>query len=703
MKKPTDEGLPLKLTEMSAQLTLLDSVDCVQRNPSAEEAIRAGIRETLSAVREILHRGGQLSSRHEALDELAKLLFSHVLSIDTGGNGIGPHLLELNESPSVALRDFVAKAMSMHLPKSLSVELNPTDFELRFRPSENKLCSELIHCFSAKISKEVLLGVQGAGKLDILNETFGQFLVDSFKDEKELGQYLTPTEVVRMMVRLGLASLSENELDFICSRECSNSAGLILDPSCGVGSFLAETLRALYSRAKSTLQGDELPSWLDQILGNNIVGIDKSERMIRLALSNLALFGLPAANLHLANSLIRSGRDGELCESLEGRVSLLLTNPPFGAEFSGQDLLGYKISQEWTPRQQNVLDSELLYVERYIDWLAPGGVLVAIVPDSILTNRGVYQCLRNGIAESIDLMSVISLPTVTFAAAGTGTKTSILHLRKRKEIRGSRNTYFAICSDVGFEVTTRGAHRRKISTGKGELPSILRGATGSRPLEIGRWVALEQNGHRWDAAYHAGLPRSVQHRLESKLEGDLLVSQVSSISRERCDPRRIPEGKFKYVEISDVDADTCTIGYKWVACSEAPSRARKVMRKGDVLVSTVRPERRTVGVVDPSLDGGICSTGFAVLRPYQIDSYVLARLLQSDFVTAQILRNNVGIAYPAIDEECLTDLLLPIDVHGLEKLTPLGREVVGRQDEARIAEHRFSREYERVTQEWAGE
>ena len=703
MTKNTDKEIQHKVMAMNTQLRLLDSVEQVQTNPSAEESIRAAIQETLREVREILHRRGQLSSRQEALDELAKLLLAHVLSIDTGGDGIGPHLLELDQSPSAALRNFVATAMSSHIPKSLSVELNPSDFELKFRLSENKLCSELIHCFAKKLSKSVLIGVQGAGKLDILNATFGQFLVDSFKEEKELGQYLTPTEVVRMMVGLGLASLSEAELESLCSPGCSQNAGLILDPSCGVGSFLAEALRALYIRAKSNLPSDVLSSWIDQVLGHNIVGIDKSERMIRLAMSNLALFGIPAANLHLANSLLRSGPDGDLCGSLQGRVSLLLTNPPFGAEFSGPDLVGYKISGEWIPRPQKVLDSEVLYVERYINWLAPGGILVAIVPDSILTNRGVYQHLRNAIAESIDLLSVISLPTVTFSAAGTGTKTSILHLRKRQGERQARKTFFAICSDVGYEVNTRGAHRRKIPTGEGQLPSILRAATRRQSLEIGGWVRLPQNVQRWDAGYHAGLPRTVQRRLEAQLPGDVLLSQVSSISRERVDPRRFSEEKFKYVEISDVDADSCTVGYKWVLCSEAPSRARKLIRSGDVLVSTVRPERRTVGVVQSSLDGAICSTGFAVLRPAQIDSYVLGRLLQSDFITTQILRNNVGIAYPAIDEECLTDLLLPIDVDGLAKLTPLGKEVIGRQQEATMAEHRFSVELECVTQKWIGD
>ena len=55
--------------------------------------------------------------------------------------------------------------------------------------------------------------------------------------------------------------------------------------------------------------------------------------MIRLATANLALFGAPATNLHLANSLVRGGTDGELSQTLNGRAILILTNPPFMPHF----------------------------------------------------------------------------------------------------------------------------------------------------------------------------------------------------------------------------------------------------------------------------------------------------------------------------------------------------------------------------------
>ena len=660
--RPTLEGRLRAYALQQQRLARSSSIgvdDSGYSTASAEHRVRTAVGATLREIREILHRSGRLSSRHEALDEIAKLLFAHVVSIDTGGEGIGRHILQDSRSPATTLSEFVAESFHSFLPQPLSIELGVSDFELQLRPTEDRLSLELMDCFATKAPKAEFLQARGAGQLDILNEAFGQFLVDSFVDERELGQYLTPTEVVRTMVALGLDSLEDGVFESLFSPDESQRSGVILDPSCGVGSFLAEALRVLYAKARVRLAPADLERWVTSVLRHTIMGIDKSERMIRLATTNLALFGVPAANLHLANSLLRVGTDGELCESLVGRASLILTNPPFGAEFSGHDLSGYQIARTGGVRRPKTVDSEILFLERYLDWLAPHGVLVSIVPDSVLTNRGLFGELRGVISESAELLSVVSLPKVTFEAAGTSTKTSILHLRKKRK-ESDRKTFFAICSNIGYDVTTKGSQRHRIPKDNGQLPQILGEAMGTLPSEVGRWVLLERDAVRWDATYHASLPRNMQLRLEDLESGGLLVRNVASLSRERADPRRFGEEEFRYVEISDVDARTCEVGHKLVRCRDAPSRARKVIRSGDILVSTVRPERRTVGVVGEELDEGVCSTGFAVLRPNGIDSHTLARLLQSDFVNAQILRNNVGIAYPAVDEDCLSDVLLPV-------------------------------------------
>lgn len=642
--------------------------------PVSETSIREALDNTLGELREILHRRGRLSSRNEALLELCKLLFAHVMTLVNEGHGIARESV-LSSSrrrlgAAVALRAFVDSAFASYLPESLAHEMDKTDFSLRIKAQEESLALEIIDCFERLAPKELVRERTGIGGVEMFNEVFGKFMAGSFIDERQLGQYLTPTEVVRFMVQLTISDMSDEELHHLCHPHNCKRFGLILDPACGVGSFLAETLRRLYSMVLERHGPERANAWTKTMIKDVVVGIDKSETMIRLALTNLAMFGFPAAKLHLANSLLRSGPDGDLTSSMSGRVGLILTNPPFGAEFEGTDLKGYRISNIAGREVPAKIDSEVLFLERYVDWLAPAGILIAIVPDSILTNKGIYEQLRNQLREQIDLRSVISLPSETFGAAGTTTKTSILHLRKRSKQRIDGRTFFAICHEIGYNVSTRGTHRTKVSNGGGELPKIAaQYVSPQKKLEIGCRVPQASKSARWDAGFHASLPPTLAERLERPGPSDVFVRDIAELSAERTDPTRWGEkASFEYIEISDVDPQTFRVHSKRVKCAEAPSRARKLVHAGDVLVSTVRPERRTIGVVQANQEGAVCTTGFAVLRPTRLDPLTLAHLLRTDFANAQIMRNNTGIAYPAIDEACLLDVLLPIRPDDLKRV-----------------------------------
>lgn len=634
-------------------------------HPMITEAVDA----TLKSIREILHKRAHLSSRSQALDELSKLLFAHVEGLRNGRGGISRKIAtHAGQSLAASLKEHVDGTVREHLPESLAHSVDIRDFELKLKPQENELAGELVDCFETLQRQTSSFNFSG---FDILNEVFGKFLADSFIDEKELGQYLTPPEVVRFMVGLAMHGISDSELEMLCDPKRCRDFGVILDPSCGVASFLAEIVHELRERmAGHTEDARRREEWLKAILGRVVVGIDKSERMIRLALTNIAMFGFPMARLHLANSLARNGTDAKLTDSLNGKVRLILTNPPFGACFQGNDLLKYKVATQWARRFPGRLDSEILFMERYLDWLAPGGQLIAIVPDSILTNKAVFEELRRGIANDVELCTVVSLPSVTFGVAGTNTKTSILHLRKKsKAARAPHRTAFAICQDIGFTVSTKANQRIKLVQGDGDLPRILREITDSstKPHSV-RWLEDAQALERWDAQHHASLSAEVEQRLNRKSDTDLYVSDVAELVDERADPRRWGDKQFNYIEISDIDLQTCVVYSNSIETSATPSRARKLVGAGDVLVSTVRPERGTVGVVGPHQDGSVCTTGLAVLRPTNIDSLTLAYLLKTEFVITQLMRNNVGIAYPAIDESCLSRVLLPVRRDELAKL-----------------------------------
>ena len=630
------------------------SADTVRRVELFEAAVDRCLRE----VREALHRHAKLSSRNEALDAIAELFQGHIAALRSGATGITTESLA-SSAPAQALHDFICQYGNPDSQLSNSLFRggpNPSTW----RDSDNQLAIEIIDAFDIMNNSTPLIeNIANGG--DLLNLAFGRFLADSFQDEKELGQYLTPTEVIQFMVELALQEMSPSEREALSDPKTFHDFGYVLDPSCGVGSFLAEFIRAAHPQVAPSSKG-----WSQHAASSLIVGADKSERMIRLAKANLALFGTDDTLFIQGNSLARFGTESVPLNELNGKVGLILTNPPFGATFSGSALDGYKLATSWASKAYSSIDSELLFLERYLDWLRPGGQLLAVVPDSILTNKGIFDDLRRGLKENIELRTVISLPPVTFAAAGTATKTSVLHLRKIK--RPGIGARFAICRDVGYSVSSRGAQRRKIFDGINELPQIMRQIKCEEYSDRLRFVEDFDENNRWDATYHASLPLDIEREIAEN-NSLVRVGDVCKLSKARLDPRKLQDPTFQYIEISDVDGQELSVSAKETLCSKAPSRARNLVREGDILISTVRPERKTLGVVPAHLDGAICSTGFAVLESTNIAPLALAALLQTDFVTQQILRYNVGIAYPAIESKILPKLVLPVDSASLETLS----------------------------------
>lgn len=642
-----------------------DLVAIAQRGASdlRLERLEQAISATLHALREEFHRTASISTRQQVLDLVAVLFLAHVASIDSGGRGIGAHIRSKEERAVDALNRFVTKALTKHLPKRSEATVEIDRFFSPLSKADEGFAVNLLRIFERDAN--AFFDLHKSGRDDLINEVFSRFVSTSFVDEKEMGQYLTPVEIVRFMVELGITALMPKVRAELLDPKNVNEAGVILDPSCGVGSFLAETIRYCHGLVRREHSVEATSHWLHQFVTNRVVGIDKSERMIRLAMINLGLFGASAANLSLANGLARVGSDGKLSERLEESVQLILTNPPFGATYSGGDISGFLMGHT-----RKRAESEVLFLERYIDWLAPGGIAVSVVPDSVLVNRGAFAQLRVLIHEKCYVEAVISLPPVTFSAAGTSTKTSVLVMRKKIQRGVQQPTFFGEAKEVGFDVVTRSGQRRRIRSPRTDLPMLLAEYRSSRPLNMGRRSHLHPDAERWDAGFHVGLPEGLAAIVDDSDGGKLTkVSDIATLVDERTDPRRASEKKFNYIEISDVDTRTGLVGHKPTLAGNAPSRARKVVKAGDVLVSTVRPERGSIGVVPPMLDGAICSTGFAVLRCEACHPLVLVALLKTEFVRKQMIRNNIGIAYPAISENACLELKLPIDCADIPALS----------------------------------
>ena len=122
-----------------------------------------------------------------------------------------------------------------------------------------------------------------------------------------------------------------------------------------------------------------------------------------------------------------------------------------------------------------------------------------------------------------------------------------------------------------------------------------------------------------------------------------------------------PAFPFQYLEIGAVGTGMLVHGPATITFGGAPSRARRIVKKGDTIVSMVRTYLKAVWFADDVKENLICSTGFAVLTPQNSTSpKFVSYLARSNPITDRITAESVGIAYPAIAENRLGLLHVPV-------------------------------------------
>ena len=112
-----------------------------------------------------------------------------------------------------------------------------------------------------------------------------------------------------------------------------------------------------------------------------------------------------------------------------------------------------------------------------------------------------------------------------------------------------------------------------------------------------------------------------------------------------------PDLEFRYMEIGAVNRGVLVEAPQKTRFSAAPSRARRRLKAGDTIISTVRTYLKAVWYAENPGDDLVCSTGFAVLTPeLDTDPKFVSYLAQSEPFTDRVTAESVGTAYPAISE-----------------------------------------------------
>ena len=418
---------------------------------------------------------------------------------------------------------------------------------------------------------------------------------------------------------------------------------VFIDPACGTAGFLISAFNYIKrnnqdEHGKSTLSADDMNR-----LTKNFAGYDISPDMVRLSRVNMYLHGFTAPNISEYDTLTS-------LDKWDDNYDVIFANPPFMTPKGGiTPHSRYRVSAK---------RAEVLFADYIAEHLNPTGRAAIIVPEGIVfQSQTAYKALRKFLVDDNYLYGVISLPAGVFNPY-SGVKTSILLIDKTFAKQRDSILFVKLNND-GFDL---GAQRREIKGS--EIPDVV---NIFKDYQKGVDVAERANvvlAKKSDIAeqdyilvgerYKTSLIVTTTYPIV-RLGDVCLINNSSVVPFER--------ERFIYIDISSVDNVTKKISYENIINGkDAPSRARRQFKKGDILLSTVRPNLRAFGYVDrEDTSNCIASTGFAVIScGDSVNSKYLYYLLFQDSLLKQMISMMGKGSYPSINQNDVSNLKFPL-------------------------------------------
>ena len=265
--------------------------------------------------------------------------------------------------------------------------------------------------------------------LRIIDEAF-EYLIPQVSKKKE-GQFFTPRPVEDMVVKI----LNPKAKEFV------------IDPACGSAGFLLHSVMWI---AGGMISGKPLPEPARNFAQHKIYGIDFAKKAVKIAKAINLIVGDGKSHIYKDNSLAPHTWEDETKSGLRGRLlrfpndpkkdrenqsdflffdfDVLMTNPPFAGTVKEKDILRlYKLAEK-NGRWVNKIGRHILFLERSLQFIKPGGRMAIVLPQGLLNNTNA-EYIRRFVIDEARILAVVGLHGNTFKPH-TGTKTSVLFLRK---------------------------------------------------------------------------------------------------------------------------------------------------------------------------------------------------------------------------------------------------------------------------------
>jgi type I restriction enzyme M protein len=294
---------------------------------------------------------------------------------------------------------------------------------------------------------------------DVIGDAFEVFVSKALKDGE--GQFFTPRNVIKMMV------------DIIDPDENS----MIIDPACGTGGFLIESLRHVWGKLEtkaSKLGWSEkrLEEEKQYVATTYFRGIDKDSFVAKVTKAYMAIIGDGRGGVFCENSLEAQKEWSSKCQDKIdlGKFDVVFTNPPFGSKIPVKEektLKQFDLGHKWNfnkkekkwelqPTLNNKgskggVEPQILFIERCLQFLKVGGRMAIVLPDGIYGNDKLGY-IREFLKRNTKILAIIDVPSETFQP-NTSTKTTILVAEKAEENAkiDDHFIFMAICETCGHD------------------------------------------------------------------------------------------------------------------------------------------------------------------------------------------------------------------------------------------------------------
>jgi type I restriction enzyme M protein len=515
---------------------------------------------------------------------------------------------------------------------------------------------------------------------DVFGKAFLQYLSSTHRNTQ--GQFFTPDEIVNFCI------------NFLKPKKIDN----IIDPACGSGSFLISAIKYIKKKKEKN------------ITLNNIYGIEINSVAAKIAKLNILLSNGNYKNIINKDALIDIDKINVIEPNFKEHFDIIITNPPFGTggKISSKAILkNYKLACRWIENEEGFLNSEkfldhqvpeILFLERCIELLKFGGKMAIILPNGNLENP-TLRFLRYYISYYCNVLAIVKLPQDAFVHSGTGIKTSILFLEKKKfpkiNIKNSNPIFFSQIKKIGFSANKAGKKIYKkdnlgntirdnknnpiIDEDISEVLADYTYATNEKKLLYGNSFLIQPNEFSYNRYnYEFYDPKFKKIYLNFNKNNSFLLKDLVDMKKKKSSKLLSPNLIVSYVELSDVISDYSEI-YKseMLKVFNLPSRASYDLNEGDLITSvsgnSIGTKRHASAIVSSKFHGSICSNGFRVFSDFskKINKFYLIYYFKTNMFLDQIFRLRTGSAIPSIQDNDL--LNIKIFVPSAKKISDISK------------------------------